>query len=195
MLALLRPAAVLLGLLTLITGAAFPLAVTGIAQILFPTQANGSLVYQGGRVIGSSLVGQAFGDVRYFWGRPSATSPQAYNAAASAGSNLGPSNPALLTAVQGRLAALRAAEPDQAAVPVPIDLVTTSGSGLDPDISPAAAFYQAHRVARARGLPEDRVRALVEQHIEARSLGVLGEPRVNVLRLNVALDELTRTGA
>lgn len=194
MLTLLRPAAVLLGLFTLATGVVYPLAVTGAAQTLFPVQANGSLVHAGGQVIGSSLVGQPFDDPRYFWGRPSATSPFPYNAAASAGSNLGPSNPALHEAVQGRIVALRAADPSLASVPVPIDLVTTSGSGLDPDISPAAALYQVHRVARARGLAEERVRTLVERRVEGRSLGVLGEPRVNVLWLNVALDELTRTG-
>jgi potassium-transporting ATPase KdpC subunit len=194
MLTLLRPAAVLLGLFTLATGVVYPLAVTGAAQTLFPVQANGSLVHAGGQVIGSSLVGQPFDDPRYFWGRPSATSPFPYNAAASAGSNLGPSNPALHEAVQGRIVALRAADPSPASVPVPIDLVTTSGSGLDPDISPAAALYQVHRVARARGLAEERVRTLVERRVEGRSLGVLGEPRVNVLWLNVALDELTRTG-
>lgn len=194
MLTLLRPAAVLLGLFTLATGVVYPLAVTGAAQTLFPVQANGSLVHAGGQVIGSSLVGQPFDDPRYFWGRPSATSPFPYNAAASAGSNLGPSNPALHEAVQGRIVALRAADPSLASVPVPIDLVTTSGSGLDPDISPAAALYQVHRVARTRGLAEERVRTLVERRVEGRSLGVLGEPRVNVLWLNVALDELTRTG-
>lgn len=195
MLTLLRPAAVLLGLLTVLTGAVYPLAVTGAAQALFPGRANGSLLRAEGRVVGSSLVGQPFDDPRYFWGRPSATSPFPYNAAASTGSNLGPSNPALLDAVRARVAAVRVAHPEHASVPVPVDLVTTSGSGLDPDISPAAALYQTQRVARARGLPEARVRAIIEAHVEARALGVIGEPRVNVLRLNLALDELPRTGA
>lgn len=195
MLTHLRPAAVLLALFTLVTGLLYPLAVTGAAQALFPSQANGSLVRDGDRVIGSSLIGQAFDDPRYFWGRPSATSPHAYNAAASAGSNLGPSNPALADAIKARVEALRAADPASASVPIPIDLVTTSGSGLDPHLSPAAALYQIGRVARARGLAEARVKDLVERHIEGRTLGVLGEPRVNVLRLNLALDRLARSGA
>lgn len=190
MLGLFRSAAVLLGLFTLTTGIAYPLAVTGAAQVAFPEQANGSPVVRSGHVVGSELIGQAFDDPRYFWGRPSATTPMAYNAAASTGSNLGPTNPALITAVRDRVAALRAAHPEHATQPVPVDLVTTSGSGLDPHISPAAALFQVGRVARARGLPEDRVRSLVEAHVEGRSLGILGEPRVNVLRLNVALDEL-----
>jgi K+-transporting ATPase ATPase C chain len=195
MFALLRPAAVLLGLFTVVTGVLYPLAVTGAAQTLFPAQANGSLVRADGQVIGSSLVGQPFDDPRYFWGRPSATSPYPYNAAASAGSNLGPSNPALLEAVRRRIATLRTADPSLGALPVPVDLVTASGSGLDPEISPAAALYQVHRVARTRGLVEDTVRTLVERQLEGRTLGVLGEPRVNVLRLNAALDALSRTGA
>lgn len=195
MISLLRPAAVLLGIFTAVTGVAYPLVVTGAAQAIFPSQANGSLVHADGQVIGSSLVGQPFDDARYFWVRPSATTPYPYNAGASTGSNLGPTNPALIDAVRGRVAALRAADPDQASIPVPADLVTTSGSGLDPDISPAAALYQVHRVARARGLPEEGVRRLVDRHIEGRTVGLLGEPRVNVLRLNVALDELSRAGS
>lgn len=194
MLSVLRPAATLLALFTLVTGVAYPLAVTGVAQAIFPAQANGSLVEVDGRVVGSSLMGQPFDDPRYFWGRPSATGPSPYNASASTGSNLGPTNPALATAVRERVAALRAADPEQASMPIPVDLVTASGSGLDPHVSPAAALYQVHRVARVRGVPEDRVRALVEAHVEVRTLGVLGEPRVNVLRLNLALDELARTG-
>ncbi len=191
---LLRPTAVLLGFFTLLAGVVYPLAVTGWARIFAADRARGSLVEVDGRVVGSHLVGQAFADPRYFWGRPSATSPEPYDGAASAGSNLGPTNPALVQAVRARIASLRAADPDQASRPVPIDLVTTSGSGLDPDVSPAAALYQVHRVARARGLSEDRVRALVEQHVEARTFGVLGEPRVNVLGLNLALDALARGG-
>ena len=187
MLAHLRPARISLILLTLITGVAYPLLVTGIAQIVFPHQANGSLIARDGRVVGSTLIGQLFDDPKYFWGRPSATSPHGYNAGASSGSNLGPTNPALITAVQGRVDALRAADPDNKG-PVPVDLVTASGSGLDPHISPAAALYQVSRVARERKLSPDAVRALVEQHTEGRQLGFLGEPRVNVLALNLALD-------
>lgn len=185
----LRPALVLLALFTALTGIAYPLLVTGIAQVAFPQQANGSRITRREQVMGSALMGQDFTDPRYFWGRPSATTPP-YNAGASNASNLGPSNPALLTAVQERVAALRAADPEQRQ-PVPVDLVTTSASGLDPHISPAAALYQVHRVALRRGLPEDRVRALVEVHIEDRTLGLWGEPRINVLRLNLALDDLT----
>lgn len=186
MLAILRPACVLLVLMSLVTGVAYPLLVTGAAQAAFPLQANGSLITIAGVARGSVLIGQPFDDPRYFWGRPSATSP-AYAAAASGGSNLGPSNPALSAAVQARVQALRAADPGNAAL-VPVDLVTASGSGLDPHISPAAAFYQVGRVARARKLDETAVRDLVERHVEGRQLGVLGEPRVNVLRLNLALD-------
>jgi potassium-transporting ATPase KdpC subunit len=195
MLATLRPALVLLALFTLLTGVAYPLVVTGAARLFFPRQASGSPVEREGMVIGSSLVGQAFDDPRYFWGRPSVTSPTPYNGASSTGSNLGPSNPALATAVRERVAALRAADPESAGAPVPVDLVTASGSGLDPHVSPAAALYQARRVARARGLPETRVRSLVEQRIEGRTLGLLGEPRVNVLLLNLALDALPPSGA
>jgi K+-transporting ATPase ATPase C chain len=192
MISILRPAAVLLGVFTLVTGIAYPLAVTGVAQVAFPAQANGSLLERGGHVVGSALIGQSFDDARYFWGRPSATSPSPYDARASTGSNLGPSNPALAASVRDRVAALRAAHPEHAVEPVPVDLVTASGSGLDPHVSPAAALFQVGRVARARGLSEERVRALVEAHVEGRSLGLLGEPRVNVLRLNLALDDLAR---
>jgi K+-transporting ATPase ATPase C chain len=187
MTAYLRPALTSLLLLTLITGVAYPLLVTGIAQAVFPFQANGSLIVRDGKTVGSALIGQSFDDPRYFWGRPSATSPFPYNAAASSGSNLSPTNPALISAVQGRVDALRAADPGNTA-PVPVDLVTTSASGLDPHISPAAALYQASRVARARNLAPDAVRALVDRHIERRFLGLFGEPRVNVLALNLALD-------
>jgi potassium-transporting ATPase KdpC subunit len=195
MMNLLRPAAVLLGLFTLTTGIAYPLAVTGTAQLAFPEQANGSLVHRDGRVVGSALIGQAFDDPRYFWGRPSATSPASYDARASTGSNLGPTNPRLLSLVRERIAALRSTHPEHAGQAVPVDLVTASGSGLDPHISPAAALFQVGRVARARGFREDRVRSLVEMQVEGRSLGVLGEPRVNVLLLNVALDGLAGGGA
>lgn len=194
MLAQLRAALVSLAVLTVVTGLAYPLLVTGIAQAAFPRQANGSFIAHDGRVLGSSLIGQSFDDPKYFWGRLSATSdangkPLHYNAGSSAASNLGPTNPALFEQVKGRIDALRRADPDDAA-PIPVDLVTSSASGLDPDVSPAAALYQVHRVARARHLSEARVRALVEAHVEGRQLGVLGEPRVNVLALNLALDEL-----
>lgn len=190
---LLRPAAVTLALFTVLTGIAYPLAVTAAAQRLFGERANGSMVEVNGQVVGSSLVGQPFDDARYFWGRPSATVPVPYNGAASTGSNLGPSNPALHEAVAARVLALRAAHPERADASIPVDLVTASGSGLDPDISPAAARYQAARVATARGLNEAQVVALVDEHTLGRALGVLGEPRVNVLRLNLALDELAPT--
>jgi len=183
----LRPALVLFVLLSLITGLAYPLLVTGIAQVAFPTQANGSLIVKGGRAVGSELIGQAFSDPRHFWSRPSATSPMPYNAANSGGSNLGPSHPALADAVKARIEALRAVDPAQAA-PVPVDLVTASASGLDPHISRAAADWQVPRVARLRGLPEAQVRALVDQHTEGPRFGFIGEPRVHVLRLNLALD-------
>lgn len=194
MIRILRPAVVLLGAFTLVTGIAYPLAVTVVAQVVCPAQAHGSLLERDGQVVGSALIGQSFDDARYFWGRPSATSPVPYDARSSTGSNLGPSNPALLTSVADRVSALRAAHPEHSN-PVPVDLVTASGSGLDPHISPAAARFQVGRVARARGLPEDRIRALVEAYVEGRSLGLLGEARVNVLRLNLALDELTGNGA
>jgi K+-transporting ATPase ATPase C chain len=178
-------------LLTLVTGVAYPLLVTGIAQAVFPSQAQGSLIVKDGHVVGSRLIGQPFDDPKYFWSRPSATSPFADNAGSSTGSNLSPTNPDLVKAVQGRVDALRAADPGNT-VPVPVDLVTASGSGLDPHISPAAAYYQAPRVAKARKLPAETVRALVERHIEGRFLGFLGEPRVNVLALNMALDAARR---
>lgn len=185
--AILRPALVLFVLLSLLTGVAYPLVVTGIARAVFPKQAAGSLVEQGGQVVGSLLVGQNFSDPKHFWGRPSATSPMANNAGASSGSNQGPLNPALADAVKGRVAALRAADPGNT-VPVPVDLVTASASGLDPEISIAAAEYQAARVARTRGLPVERVRSLIGEHSRGRLFGFLGEPRVNVLALNLALD-------
>ena len=187
MMAQLRPALMSLILLTLITGVAYPLVVTGIAQLIFPYQANGSLIVKDGKVVGSALIGQPFDDPKYFWSRPSATSPYGDNAGASSGSNLSPTNPALISAVQGRVDALRAADPDHKS-PVPVDLVTASGSGLDPHISPAAAIYQVSRVAKARKLAPEAVRALVDQHTQGRQLGFLGEPRVNVLTLNLALD-------
>ncbi|MQY50859.1 potassium-transporting ATPase subunit KdpC [Rhodocyclus tenuis] len=184
---LLRPGVSLFILLTLVTGAFYPLAVTSVVSQLFPEEASGSLVSRDGTEIGSRLIGQNFSDPRYFWGRPSATAPQPNNATASGGSNLGPLNPALVDAVQGRVAALKAADPENDR-PIPVDLVTASGSGLDPHISPAAADWQVQRVAKARGLTVERVRALVEKNTEGRQWGVFGEPRVNVLALNLALD-------
>ena len=184
---LFRPALVLFVLLSLLTGIAYPYAITGIAALVFPREAAGSLVERDGKVVGSLLVGQSFSDPKYFWSRPSATSPMADNAVASSGSNLGPTNPALIDAVKGRVAALRSADPGNAA-PVPVDLVTASASGLDPEISRAGAQYQAARVARVRGLPVERVRALVAEQSRGQWLGFLGEPRVNVLVLNLALD-------
>jgi K+-transporting ATPase ATPase C chain len=184
---LIRPALVLFLILTVITGIVYPLVVTGIAQLVFPKQASGSLIIKEGRIVGSRLIGQSFTDPKYFWSRPSATSPQPYNALASGGSNLGPLNPALTDAVKSRIDALHAADPANAA-PVPVDLVTASGSGLDPEISVAAANYQAGRVARVRGLSVEVVHGLIAAHTQGRFLGVLGEPRVNVLELNLALD-------
>jgi K+-transporting ATPase ATPase C chain len=191
----LRPALMILLLLTLLTGLAYPLFVTGIAQAVFPRQANGSLIVQNGQVVGSSLSGQPFDDPRYFWGRLSATGAFPYNAfnaenlTASSGSNYGPLNPALIRAAQARIDALKAVDPANT-LPIPVDLVTASGSGLDPHISPAAAAYQLDRVARARGLDPAVVRQLIDQHTLGRDLGLLGEPRVNVLELNLALDAL-----
>src|SRR5215469_6925931 len=184
-----RPALVLLLVLTLITGVIYPLVVTGIANVLFPNQASGSLIMKDGKAIGSSLIGQSFSDPKYFWSRPSATSPQPNNGLASGGSNLGPLNPALTDGIKQRVDALRAADPGNSA-PVPVDLVTASASGLDPDISIAAANYQAARVARVRGLQLTAVQALITGHARGRLFGWLGEPRVNVLELNLALDEV-----
>jgi len=188
---LVRNAISMVLVMTLITGVAYPLVTTGVAQVLFPHQANGSLIEKNGKPIGSQLIGQSFDDPRYFWGRPSATAPQPYNGTGSNGSNQGPTNPALRDAVQQRIDALRKADPDNTA-PVPGDLVMASGSGLDPDISPAAAQYQAARVARVRHLDVAQVQALVAKFTQGRQLGLLGEPRVNVLELNLALDGAQR---
>jgi K+-transporting ATPase ATPase C chain len=191
-----RAAALILLVLSIVTGIAYPLVVTGIAQVVFPAKANGSLIESGGkpvqdgaRAVGSELIGQTFADPKHFWSRPSATSPYSYNASSSSGSNQGPLNSALTDAVTARIKALRDADPGNTA-PVPADLVTASASGLDPHISPAAAEYQVARVAKARGLDAQKVRALVAETMEGRQLGFLGEPRVNVLRLNLALDAL-----
>ena len=193
----LRPALMALGIFTILTGLVYPLVVTGLAQVIFPWQANGSLLVRNGQAVGSELIGQPFDDPKYFWGRLSATSPAGYTAfngdklTGSSGSNYGPLNPTLLEAVQTRIKALQEADPANKA-PIPVDLVTASGSGLDPHMSPAAAAYQVGRVARARGLNEDTVRQMVAQHTEGRSLGLLGEPRVNVLALNLALDDVKK---
>jgi K+-transporting ATPase ATPase C chain len=189
MLAQLRAAFVVLVAFSILTGLLYPLAVTGVAQLLFPWQANGSLIVQQEQPVGSSLIGQPFDQAKYFWGRLSATSPYPYNAASSSGSNLGPTNKALLEEVQARVDALHAVDPGNTA-PIPVDLVTSSASGLDPDISPAAAEYQVPRVARARGLSEDSVRRLVALYTADRQFRLIGEPRVNVLELNLALDAL-----
>jgi potassium-transporting ATPase KdpC subunit len=182
-----RPALMVILIFMIITGVFYPLLITGIAQVVFPSQANGSLIVANGNVVGSGLIGQQFNDPKYFWGRLSATSPFPYNAAASSGSNLGPTNPALLDAINARIAALKAADPTSSQL-IPVDLVTASASGLDPDISIAAALYQVPRVARVRGMSETEVRALVNLYTEGRQMRFLGEPRVNVLKLNLALD-------
>jgi K+-transporting ATPase ATPase C chain len=184
---LVRPAVSLFVVLSLLTGIAYPLLVTGVVAVVLPEQAAGSLILRDGKPIGSRLIGQSFAEPKYFWGRPSATSPQPYNGIASGGSNLGPLNPALTDAVKTRIEALKAADPGNA-LPIPVDLVTASASGLDPDISPAAARYQVARVARARGLQAQRVSELVARNTAARQWGVFGEARVNVLALNLALD-------
>jgi K+-transporting ATPase ATPase C chain len=184
-----RPAIVILLLMTVLTGLIYPAAIMEIAQLIFPHQANGSLIERNGQTIGSELIGQNFDDPHYFWGRPSATGPTPYNAAASSGSNLGPTNPALVEAIQAHIDALLVADPGNM-LPIPVDLVTASGSGLDPHISVAAARYQIPRIARQRGLSEARVLALVDEYSEGRQVWLLGEPRVNVLKLNLALDEL-----
>jgi K+-transporting ATPase ATPase C chain len=201
MLSQLRPALLILAVFTLLTGVIYPLAVWGVAQALFPHQANGSLIYRDGKAVASALIGQSFDDPKYFWGRPSATSPMPYNAASSGGSNLGPTNPDLVKAVGERIAALKAADPSYEGrritdpsyeAPIPVDLVTSSGSGLDPHISPAAAEYQVARVANARDLDVETVRQAVARHTEGRTLGLLGEPRVNVVELNLDLDRMRR---
>ena len=186
---LLRPALVTFAVLTALTGAAYPLVVTGIGRAVFPEEAAGSLITRDGKPVGSSLIGQSFSDPKYVWGRPSATAPMPNNASASSGSNQGPLNPALVDAVKGRIEALRAADPGNTA-PVPVDLVTASASGLDPELSVAGALFQAARIAKARNLSPKQVQDLIEQHTEGRWLGFLGEPRVNVLRLNLALDAI-----
>jgi len=186
---LLRPAVSLFVLLTAVTGVLYPLAVTGVAKVVFPESADGSLIVKDGKAVGSRLIGQSFTDPRYFWGRPSATGPMPYNASASSGSNQGPLNPALVDAVKGRIEALKAVDPDNKA-PIPADLVNASASGLDPHISPAAAEYQIERVAKARKLQVDAVKTLVASNTEGRQWGVFGESRVNVLQLNIALDAL-----
>jgi K+-transporting ATPase ATPase C chain len=189
MLRLIRPAVSLLAMMTVLLGIVYPLVITGVAKVAFSHQAEGSLIYQDGKLIGSSLIGQSFSDPKYFWGRPSATTPQPYNGLASTGSNLGPLNPALLDAVKANAKALRDADPDNHQ-PIPVDLVTASASGLDPDFSPAAAQYQAARVARARHLEFARVEALIKAHERERLFGLIGERRINVLELNLALDRL-----
>ena len=184
-----RPAVSLLLAMTVLCGIVYPLVITGIAGIAFPHQAAGSLIHRDGKVIGSELIGQNFSALGYFWGRPSATSPQPYNGVASSGSNLGPLNPALIDSVKARALALRTADPGNTRA-IPVELVTTSASGLDPEIGPAAAYYQADRVARARGLRREQVEALITSHLQGRLLGFIGEPRINVLELNLALDGL-----
>ena len=188
---LIRQCGVLFLAMTVLTGILYPLAATGVSQVLFPAKANGSLVAKDGKTVGSSLIGQAFSEPKYFWARPSATSPNPNNGSSSSGSNLGPTNPALTDAVKQRIDALRQADPSNTA-PVPVDLVTASGSGLDPEISPAAAEYQVGRIARVRGMEPAKVRELIAAHTEGRQFGILGEPRVNVLALNLALDASPR---
>ena len=188
MISLLRPAISLFIVLSVVTGLAYPLLVTGLGQLLFPDAAHGSLIFEDGKVVGSELIGQNFTEPKYFWGRPSATGPYPYNGAASSGSNLGPLNPALLDAAKARIEALRAADPGNSA-PIPVDLVTASASGLDPHITSAAALYQSQRVASVRNLTVEEVRSLIEANTEKPLLGFIGEPRVNVLRLNLALDQ------
>jgi K+-transporting ATPase ATPase C chain len=184
-----RPAVSLLIVMTVLLGLLYPVVVTVVAKTVFRSEADGSLVYRDGKLIGSTLIGQSFSDPKHFWGRPSATTPQPYNALGSSGSNLGPLNPALIKGVEDNLKALRAADPDNH-LPVPVDLVTASASGLDPHITPAAAYYQAARVARARSLPLGQVEALIAKHEESALLGLYGERRINVLELNLALDRL-----
>src|ERR1700704_632528 len=191
MFAQLVPSLRMLLVMSALTGVVYPLLVTSVAKLAFPRAANGSLIVSGGKTLGSDLIGQPFDDPKYFWSRPSATSPQPYNAMASSGSNLGPRNPALADAVKDRIKALHDADPDNKAA-VPVDLITASGSGLDPHIGVAAAEYQLSRVAKARGLAEERVRGLVGDNTEGRTLGVLGEPRANVLKLNIALDRASK---
>lgn len=186
---IIKPALLICVLLTIITGIVYPLVVTGLAQVVFSAKANGSLIFHDGKAVGSELIGQPFDDPKYFWSRPSATMPVAYNAASSSGSNLGPTNPALVEAIHTRMAALSAVDPDNK-LPVPVDLVTASASGLDPHISPAAAEYQVHRVAKARGLDENTVRKLIVRQTKDRTFGLLGEPRVNVVQLNLDLDNV-----
>ena len=186
---LIRPAVSLLALMTVLLGIVYPLVITGAAKVAFPRQAGGSLIFQNGKLIGSTLIGQSFSDPKYFWGRPSATSPQPYNGLASSGSNLGPLNPALLDGVKANVKALHDADPDNR-LPIPVDLVSASASGLDPQISPAAAHYQAARVARARNLPLEQVESVIRAHERGRLLGFIGESRINVLEANLALDHL-----
>jgi len=186
---IIRPAIVLFLVMSVLTGIVYPFAVTGLAQLLFHDQADGSLMVANGQAVGSRIIGQSFSDPKYFWSRPSATAPQPYNGLASGGSNQGPLNPALTDAVKSRVDALKAADPTNA-LPIPVDLVTASASGLDPDISIAAAQYQAARIARVRGLEPAAVQSLIDAHAHGRLLGLIGEPRVNVLELNLALDAL-----
>jgi len=186
---LIRPAVSLLVLMTILLGIVYPLVITGVAKVAFPRQADGSLIYKDGKLIGSTLIGQSFSDPKYFWGRPSATSPQPYNGLASSGSNLGPLNPALLDAVKANVKALHDADPDNRR-PIPVDLVTASASGLDPEISTAGALFQAARVARARNLALAPVETLIKTHERGRLFGLIGERRINVLELNLALDQM-----